>query len=158
MGQIKVTRTDIEGLYMIEPAVHGDNRGYFMETYNQQDMDIMNIACNGRILPLDPSFCMTVQLYYLMMNKPREFAALFPEEVTRRALRQGIVHYNGTKPWRKACLNMDIWWEYYRKSLWFDEEFCYRFWDDESLLLDRLTLSKRLKLLLRYPYDRKHVK
>lgn len=30
--------TSIEGLYVIEPAVHGDNRGYFMETYNQRDM------------------------------------------------------------------------------------------------------------------------
>lgn len=39
MGQIKVTKTGIEGLYMIEPAVHGDNRGYFMETYNQRDME-----------------------------------------------------------------------------------------------------------------------
>ena len=38
MGQIKVTKTDIEGLYVIEPAVHGDSRGYFMETYNQNDM------------------------------------------------------------------------------------------------------------------------
>lgn len=38
MGQIKVTRLDIEGLCIIEPAVHGDHRGYFMETYNQQDM------------------------------------------------------------------------------------------------------------------------
>ena len=38
MGQIKVTRLDIEGLCIIEPAVHGDERGYFMETYNQQDM------------------------------------------------------------------------------------------------------------------------
>ena len=38
MGQIKVTKTPIEGLYMIEPAVHGDDRGYFMETYNQNDM------------------------------------------------------------------------------------------------------------------------
>ena len=28
----------IEGLCIIEPAVHGDNRGYFMETYNQNDM------------------------------------------------------------------------------------------------------------------------
>ena len=39
MGQIKVTKTEIEGLYIIEPAVHGDNRGYFMETYNQRDME-----------------------------------------------------------------------------------------------------------------------
>ena len=38
MGQIKVTPCDIEGLYIIEPTVHGDNRGYFMETYNQNDM------------------------------------------------------------------------------------------------------------------------
>lgn len=38
MGQINVTKCPIEGLYIIEPAVHGDDRGYFMETYNQRDM------------------------------------------------------------------------------------------------------------------------
>lgn len=38
MGQIKVTKCAIEGLYIIEPKVHGDSRGYFMETYNQNDM------------------------------------------------------------------------------------------------------------------------
>ncbi len=38
MGQIKVTKAPIEGLYIIEPTVHGDARGYFMETYNQRDM------------------------------------------------------------------------------------------------------------------------
>ena len=37
MGQIKVAKLPIEGLYLIEPAVHGDERGYFMETYNQND-------------------------------------------------------------------------------------------------------------------------
>ena len=38
MGQITVTKCPIEGLYLIEPAVHGDARGYFMETYNLRDM------------------------------------------------------------------------------------------------------------------------
>lgn len=38
MGQINVTKAPIEGLYIIEPTVHGDSRGYFVETYNQQDM------------------------------------------------------------------------------------------------------------------------
>lgn len=38
MGQIKVTKCPIEGLYIIEPTVHGDSRGYFLETYNQNDM------------------------------------------------------------------------------------------------------------------------
>lgn len=41
MGQIKVEKdvAGIKGLCVIEPAVHGDSRGYFMETYNQQDME-----------------------------------------------------------------------------------------------------------------------
>ena len=38
MGQIKVTKAPSEGLYVIEPTVHGDSRGYFVETYNQNDM------------------------------------------------------------------------------------------------------------------------
>ena len=31
------TKTKIEGVYIIEPKVFGDNRGYFMETYNKKD-------------------------------------------------------------------------------------------------------------------------
>ncbi len=38
MGQIKVTKTPIEGLCVIEPTIHPDDRGYFMETYNLNDM------------------------------------------------------------------------------------------------------------------------
>lgn len=40
MGQITVEKNvgGIEGLCLITPAVHGDNRGYFMETYSQRDM------------------------------------------------------------------------------------------------------------------------
>ncbi|MCI9166893.1 MAG: dTDP-4-dehydrorhamnose 3,5-epimerase [Dorea sp.] len=43
MGQIKVTKCPIEGLYIIEPTVHGDSRGYFMETYNQQDFEAVGL-------------------------------------------------------------------------------------------------------------------
>ena len=39
MGKITVTKAPIEGLYIIEPTVFGDSRGYFMETYNQKDME-----------------------------------------------------------------------------------------------------------------------
>ena len=40
MGQITVEKNvgGIEGLCVITPTVHGDNRGYFMETYNENDM------------------------------------------------------------------------------------------------------------------------
>lgn len=37
MGQFKVTETEIKGLFIIEPRVFGDERGYFMETYNYND-------------------------------------------------------------------------------------------------------------------------
>ena len=40
MGQITVEKNvgGIAGLCVITPTVHGDNRGYFMETYSQRDM------------------------------------------------------------------------------------------------------------------------
>lgn len=31
------TKTEIDGVYIIEPKVFGDNRGYFMETYNENE-------------------------------------------------------------------------------------------------------------------------
>ena len=31
------SKTEIDGVYIIEPKVFGDNRGYFMETYNENE-------------------------------------------------------------------------------------------------------------------------
>ncbi|MEY8516556.1 dTDP-4-dehydrorhamnose 3,5-epimerase [Lachnospiraceae bacterium 29-84] len=47
MGKIKVTDNcnGIAGLKVIEPAVFGDARGYFMETYNYQDFAEAGIDC-----------------------------------------------------------------------------------------------------------------
>ena len=48
MGQIKVEKNvgGIEGLCVITPAVHGDSRGYFMETYSQRDMEENGLNIN----------------------------------------------------------------------------------------------------------------
>lgn len=45
MGQITVQKNldGIEGLHLIIPTVHGDTRGYFVETYNQKDMEEQGI-------------------------------------------------------------------------------------------------------------------
>lgn len=37
MGKFKFEKTDIDGVYIIETGVFGDNRGYFMETYNYEE-------------------------------------------------------------------------------------------------------------------------
>lgn len=36
MGNFNFNKTSIDGVYIIEPKVFGDNRGYFMESYNQE--------------------------------------------------------------------------------------------------------------------------
>ncbi|WP_219686328.1 dTDP-4-dehydrorhamnose 3,5-epimerase, partial [Clostridioides difficile] len=37
MGKINVIKTKIEGLYIVEPNVFYDERGYFRESYNKKD-------------------------------------------------------------------------------------------------------------------------
>ena len=37
MGNFKFSETEIEGMFIVEPMVFSDNRGAFMETYNQKD-------------------------------------------------------------------------------------------------------------------------
>ena len=36
---MKITKTDIEGVVIVEPEVFGDCRGYFFESYSQRDFD-----------------------------------------------------------------------------------------------------------------------
>ena len=39
MAAITVTKTQIEGLVIVQPSVFGDERGYFMETYNKEEFE-----------------------------------------------------------------------------------------------------------------------
>ena len=118
--------------------------------YVQQDMDIMNIACNRHIMRLAPSFCLTNYLYDLIVNRRDEMLEFFSDEELTEALASGIVHYNGAKPWKEACMNMDIWWEYYRKSIFFDQQFCYDFWNRQCRLIEDLSFIKKIKLIGRH--------
>ena len=43
MSKFKITKCEIEGLYILEPKVFCDDRGYFMETYNQNDFDELGL-------------------------------------------------------------------------------------------------------------------
>ena len=45
-GNVEKKVGGIEGLCVITPAVHGDARGYFMETYSQRDMEENGININ----------------------------------------------------------------------------------------------------------------
>ncbi len=45
MGKLTVEDCGIEGLLLLTPQVFGDERGYFMETYNYNDMKEAGISC-----------------------------------------------------------------------------------------------------------------
>jgi dTDP-4-dehydrorhamnose 3,5-epimerase len=38
LAKVNVTETELSGVKLIEPTAFGDNRGYFMESYNKQEM------------------------------------------------------------------------------------------------------------------------
>ncbi|MBP5771649.1 MAG: hypothetical protein J6W75_09855 [Bacteroidaceae bacterium] len=123
--------------------------------YNQQEMMVINLACKGRIAPMTPAYCLTTTLYSLIVNRRKEMEELFGVQEIEHALKSGIVHYNGAKPWNQPCPNMDVWWYYYRKSVFYDEKFTHDFWIGQRDSLIRMPLLKRIKQLLRYPLDRK---
>ncbi len=123
--------------------------------YHQQDMAIINLACKGKIAPLTPAYCLTTPLYTLMVNQRKEMEDIYGLEEVNHALKSGIVHYNGAKPWNGPCPNMDVWWYYYRKSIFYDEKFTHDFWIGQHDSLMKMSLTKRIKQLLRYPIDRK---
>ena len=84
--------------------------------YRFQDLDILNIACKGKITYLNPEFCLTTYIMDLAVNKRSLLYDYWDDIKISEALSKGIVHYNGQKPWKGFCVNFDIWWEYYRKS------------------------------------------
>lgn len=43
---MELIKTEIEGVYILEPKVFGDNRGYFMETYNENEFKRLGLNYN----------------------------------------------------------------------------------------------------------------
>lgn len=118
--------------------------------YKYQDMDVLNLSCAGKVYYLPPLFCLTTYVNHLMVNHIEYLYDLWNDKEIKEALKHGIIHYNGHKPWNSYCINFDIWWEYYRKSPFFDEQFYFDFFYEKLNQYDLLPLWKRVKILIRY--------
>lgn len=118
--------------------------------YKFQDQDILNIVCQGKIKFLPPVYNMTNYAFDYCTHKRNTLLQHYTEGQLHEFILNGNIHYNGQKPWKGYCINFDIWWEYYRKSPFFDEKFYFDFFAKKMGELDRLSLWKRIKLLLRY--------
>lgn len=120
------------------------------DRYRFQDMDILNVVCSGRIVYLPPKYCITTYISQFATHELERLTDIWTVDEINGIAGEGIIHYNGQKPWKGYCVNFDIWWEYYRKSPFFDPEFYFDFFYDRLNELDQLSLWKRIKILLRY--------
>lgn len=118
--------------------------------YRFQDLDIINIVCKDHIKYLAPGFCLTTDITEHASDGSDRLLTLWSRDEVMHALKKGIVHYNGKKPWIGGCINFDIWWECYRRSPYFDQSYYFEFFNNMLNELERLTLIKRVKILLRY--------
>ncbi|WP_159634898.1 glycosyltransferase family 8 protein [Sphingobacterium composti Ten et al. 2007 non Yoo et al. 2007] len=116
--------------------------------YKFQDQDIINIVCMDKIKFLPPSYSGTVDMYKYASNG--EDHPVFKASELEEMLIDGNIHYNGAKPWKEYCINFDIWWQYYRNSVFYDPKYYFNFYANKLNELDNFSFMKRLKLLIRY--------
>lgn len=115
-----------------------------------QDQDILNLSCKGHVLYLPMKYNMTDNSFYYVNKERKKISYLFTDMEMNDAIKYGNIHFNGHKPWKKYSINFDIWWEYYRKSPFFDEKFYFDFFYYRLNIFDQLSLWKRFKILVRY--------
>lgn len=115
-----------------------------------QDQDILNLTCGEKVLLLPIKYNMTDYSYYFLNKERNKIASILIGENIEEAMYHGNIHFNGHKPWKKYSTNFDIWWEYYRKSPFFDEKFYFDFFYHRLNIFDQLSLWKRIKILVRY--------
>ena len=121
-GKIKVTACEIEGLYVIEPTVFKDERGYFVETYNQNDF---------REAGLDMVFVQDNQSMSVRgVLRGLHYQKQFPQGKLVRVLRGEVfdvaVDLRADSPtfgkWFGVVLSAEN-----KKQFFYSEEFCPRF-------------------------------
>ncbi|MCH5232250.1 MAG: glycosyltransferase family 8 protein [Muribaculaceae bacterium] len=74
--------------------------------YVYQDQDIINIVCKGKIAHLPGEYNV----------KPKQTQSLYPGSVK-------ILHFIGQKPWESHSPGSGEWWEYYKGSAAFNQDF-----------------------------------
>lgn len=135
---------------MLEDKLIDKFRNLAKEKLKYQDQDILNLTCGEKLLFLSMKYNMTDNLYYFLNKERDKIASILSGEDICKAMSNGNIHFNGHKPWKKYSINFDIWWEYYRKSPFFDEKYYFNYFYYRLNIFDQLSLWKRIKILVRY--------
>lgn len=127
------------------------------KNFKYQDQDIMNIVCAGKITSIPYVYSMTIAAFEAVVKNTEMLLSKYMyNPFERDPLQYSNIHYNGVKPWKDWCPNLDQWWEAYRNSPIYDPLFYFSFFKSKLDYLDQLSFMKRIKLLMRYfVYGRK---
>lgn len=118
--------------------------------FTYQDQDILNICCAGHIKYLPPKFNVNDCAFLVLRSSSDALLCWFSEQECVEAKTNGNIHYSGKKPWKENSIFMDLWWQYYRKSVIFNVDYYFDFFFNRTFYLDSLPLWERVKLLLRF--------
>ena len=116
--------------------------------YMYQDQDIINIVCKGKIKKLAPWFNLLIAIRECAIYQIEQI--LYTKQELEEGIKDGIIHYNGHKPWKQYCPHFDVWWEYYRKSIFFEQKYYFDFFVQKMHEYDRMSLWERIKILARW--------
>jgi UDP-glucose:(galactosyl)LPS alpha-1,2-glucosyltransferase len=122
----------------------------YQKKLKYQDQDMLNIVCRNSIKILPIKYNMTNYTYNTILKRDPFILAKYSSQKLDSALMEGNIHYNGYKPWKQYCANFDIWWEYYRKSCFFEAKYYYDFFNEKAFEYDTMPLIDRLKIIYRY--------
>jgi lipopolysaccharide biosynthesis glycosyltransferase len=91
------------------------------------DQDITNIVCKGKIKFISPRYNSDQGFYYVVHRNINSVENHYYKEQIIEALENPhVIHYNGRKPWHDLVYRYDYWWEEYRESVFFEEEFYFK--------------------------------
>lgn len=91
--------------------------------YDQNDQDVLNVVCNGRVLILPSMYNFQLSHFGNYMwgreSTDIQFGELF---------KYATLHYTGKhKPWNSLeCVAYDTWWHYYKMSPFYDDMVYFR--------------------------------
>ena len=110
MGQIKVEKTLIEGLYVIEPTVHFDSRGYFMETYSLRDMELNLLIGTAYLrmlyMDLNSNFVVATAAYNAGPAKARVWRSILTQPMEAAIFIETIPYYETRGYVKNVLANM----------------------------------------------------
>lgn len=122
---------------------------YSKNKYLYQDQDIINIVCEKKICFLPKLYNVGGNIYNLYLLSKDKLFKYYTCYEFKDSFSKSVIHYAGiNKPWNAYCFQYDIWWYYYRRSVFFDIDFYLK--HSYNVLNQRYNVKEICKIIMRY--------